>query len=132
MSIERKEIAMPSGKTLSFQDPDFEDALNLYQAVLEEAKPIQFNTNLEVGTIIKDVFCTAFSSKKIQACIWKCMEKCLYNGERVTKSTWEPVEARSDYMAACLEVAIKSISPFTKDLFAFYGKALEKLQNHQA
>ena len=40
MSIERKEIAMPSGKTLSFQDPDFEDALNLYQAVLEEAKHI--------------------------------------------------------------------------------------------
>jgi len=130
MEIQREDIVLKSGKILSYQEPDFEDALNLYQAILEEGKAIKLEAGIEVGHVIKDVICSSLSSKVVRAHVEKCMEKSLYDGSRIVKATWQPSAARGDYMAVFTEVANRSTAPFTKDLFSLYQKALSIVQGH--
>lgn len=122
-----KTIKLPSGAELSIDVAPFADARALYQACLEEGKILRLDPTAEVdANLFKDLLCTALSSKKIEAAITKCMERALYNKLKITNDTWEPVEARDDYMTACLEVAKENILPFTKSLYAQYAGLLER------
>ena len=100
--VDRKEFKMPSGATISFQHPPFEDADELYRTFLEEMKGVKLMED-NIGDMVKNVFCMSLSSKKIKAQLKICMAKTLYNGERINEHTWEPIKAREDYIPACLE-----------------------------
>ena len=122
-----KSVPLPSGAELKVPVAPFEEALALYQAVLEEFKPLQYTEEAHVANLYKDLFCTSFSSKKILAALAPCMKRCLYNGEKVVSSTWEPTDARQDYMPACIAVASENISPFLKSLYAEFSPLLGSL-----
>lgn len=125
-----KEITLPSKAVLKIQLAPFADSRALYQALLEEAKGLKLDMSAEVdGNFYKDIFCVGFSSKKIEACIWKCMERCLYNDLKMTLDTFEAVEARGDYMQVLFEVTKENVSPFTKDLYAQFKTVSSMVQN---
>lgn len=120
-----KEVTLNSGATLKMGVVPFVDAKAFYQAVLEEARSVSISEDQEIGAnLIKDLFCTGFSSKKIDSCLKKCMDRCLYNGIRITDETWEPMEAREDYLQVCIEVAKETLAPFVKSLYAEFSTVM--------
>lgn len=127
------EVDLPSGAKLKIQLAPFADSKALYQAVLEELRGVTVGDDQEIGVnMLKDLFCTGFSSKKIEAALLKCMKKALYNDLPITDDTWEPAEARVDFMKVLLEVAKENISPFVKSLSAEFSLVREILRNDPA
>lgn len=128
-----EEIKLPSGAVLSVSLPDFETAKALYQAVAEEVRGLKVDANTEIdANFWKDLFLTFISSKKIEACLWKCMGQALYNGLKIDKDSFEKEDARDDYFMVCYEVGKKSILPFSKSLYAKYSHILGTLKNSLA
>ncbi len=127
-----KDVKLPSGATLSVMPAPFADSKALYQAVLKETKAIPLSMQMEKASLLKDLFCAGFSSKEIEACLWECFKRCLYNGVKIIPDTFEPVEAREDYMKVCVEVAKENILPFVKSLYAEYQAISEMTESVQA
>lgn len=119
-----KEVKLPTGAVLKVTPAPFADAKALYQAVLDEVKPLSIAGKPEVE-MYKDLFCAGFSSKKIEAALWECFKRCQYCDQRgdlkIDKDTFEPVESRDDYLTVCMEVAKENLAPFVKSLYAEYA-----------
>lgn len=114
---------MPSGAILKISLPPFAEAKALYQAVLEEVGNLKLDPKEEVDVNFwKGIFCTGFSSKKIDAALSTCMKRALYNEAKISDETWEPIAAREDYLPACFEVAQEAIQPFMKNLYAKFSQ----------
>lgn len=125
-----KSIVLPSGAKLDINVSPFPISRALYQAILDEAKALKLDAKTEMDVnFFKDLFCIGLSSKKIEACIEECFKRVTYNGRRIDSETFEPVEAREDYMTVCFEVAQENILPFTKTLMRQYSHILEKLKS---
>jgi hypothetical protein len=125
VEVERKEKKLPSGAVLRFNLAKFEDGRDLYQAFAEETKAVRFNSTRETGEVWKDLAVIALSSKTIEAAIWKCFKRATYDtgtGEmKITTETFEPPEAREDYIPALLEIGKENLQPFMKSLYAEFG-----------
>lgn len=119
-----KEIALPSGAKLGIGDTPFATSKNLCQVVLEELKIVKINSTDDISNLVKDAFCTAFSSPKIEIALKPCLERCTYNGVKITEATWEPITARADYLKVCAEVGKHNVDPFLSGLYADYKTAL--------
>lgn len=124
--MESRKLKLPSGAELEVQPAPFADAKALYQAILEEGKHVHVSENME--SAIKDMFCVGLSSKKIEKALESCMQRALYEGQKITEATFEPVERRQDYLVVCLEVAKENIEPFTKSLYAQFKGTLDQLR----
>lgn len=122
--MQLREIKLPSGATLKVQPSPFAISKALYQALLKEAKEVPFDTKMEMATLWKNLFCIAFSSPTIEACLQECFKRCTFNGGagdiKIDENTFEPVERRDDYMKVCVEVAKENVLPFVKSLYAEY------------
>lgn len=130
------EIKLPSGALLKITPASFAEAKTLYQALLAELKSVRIDKELTTpeneAELIKDLFCAGFSSPLIEAALWPCFRRCTYNPTpgkpgaadvRIDEATFEPVEAREDYVQVCVEVAKVNVGPFAKSLFANWGIA---------
>lgn len=115
-----REVDLPSGAKLKFHQAPYRDAYSLFQSFLEEMRSLKLDPKMDLGdpNLKKDVFCSLVISKKFEAKLSECMKRALYNELRITDDTWEPAEARGDYIPACFEVAMENIAPFMKGLYA--------------
>lgn len=128
-----KKVGLPSGAELVITPAPFADAKALYQAVLEELKSLKLNPQDDVDVnLLKDLICAGFGSKKIELALSKCFQRATYNGLKVTDDTWEPVEARQDYLQACLEVAKENLLPFVKSLSAEFSTVFRAITGDHA
>jgi hypothetical protein len=128
-----REVSLPSGANLKLQIPPLDDALELFAAVCEEGKGIKVDPNAQADwDFMKDIAFTALASKKISACLWKCMEKSLYNDLRIDKKTFESEASRGDYLFVCVEVGKEALLPFVKNLFAQLGEVAAKIKGFLA
>lgn len=133
MSSDFKEEKLPSGAVLKIGVIPFGDAKNLYQTLLEENKAVKLLSKDEVVNLIKDVFCHTFASKKVEAALLPCLQRCTYNGVKIDiEKTFEPESARQDYMKVCALVGKHAIDPFLKSLYADFLTALKAAENFQA
>lgn len=127
------EVVLPSKAKLKISPSAFAVSKELFQAITEEMKSLNISASTEIDiNLFKDMFCTGLSSKKIEKCIWECMKKATYNDLKITEDTFEPVEAREDYIPVMFEVAKENITPFMKSLFASYADILKKIPFVQA
>ncbi len=77
-------IDLPSGAKLKVTPAPFKDAKALYQACLEELKGLNLDPKQEIdANFFKGLFCVGFSSQKIEAALYKCFQRCTYNGNRI-------------------------------------------------
>lgn len=121
------DIKLPSGAVLKITLSPFAISKNLFEAVTEEIKLLKLDPQAELDfDLCKNLFCTGFSSKKIDAALQECMKRATYNGVKLTEDTFEPEDARQDYVTVCLEVALLNLRPFTKNLFAELSRIAEK------
>jgi coenzyme F420-reducing hydrogenase gamma subunit len=126
-----REIVLPSGALLVVNAAPFRDARALYQAILHELRDITITTATALEVVIKDLFCAGFGSLAIEQALETCMARCLYNGLKIDGDTFEPLEARQDYMQACMEVAKDNVSPFAKPLFAEFAQYMKMAEDIQ-
>jgi hypothetical protein len=125
-----KSVQLPSGAKLVITVSPFAVSRALYQALLEELKGLKLDPKAEIDVNLwKDLFCSALSSKKIEACLEECMKRATYNGRKIDSDTFEPVEARGDYFDVCFEVAKENVLPFAKSLYAQYADILAKVKS---
>lgn len=128
-----KEIELPSGAKLKIGLAPFAASKELYQVILDEAKSLKIEASTEIDvSLFKDAFCAALSSKRIENAVLECAKKCVYNDLKIDGNTFEPVEARQDYIPMLIEVAKENLLPFTKSLSAKYGDILKKITPAQA
>lgn len=129
------ETTLPSGATLKITPAAFRHANALNKAIAEAAKGVfvpgsAFDKELSVQGILSDpaavgVFVNTLlsvaTSDKVEAAIFACGEKALYNGVPVTPALFdEPKlgdDARVDYYVICFEIIKANCAPF-------FGKAL--------
>ena len=125
-------IKLPSGAELKINLAPFIDSKNLYQAVLEELKHLKIDAKTDIDVnLFKDIFCYGFSSVKVEKALEQCMKRCLLNGLKIDKDTFEPEELREDYLTCCLEVAKVNVMPFFKPLLAQYSQVIAMIPNTQ-
>jgi hypothetical protein len=130
-----REIKLPSGATLKITPSPFAVSKALYQTLLKEARGITVNTKTEMTELYKDIFCVGFSSPEVERCLWECFKRCTYNNGKgdlkIDENTFEPVEARDDYMSVCVEVIKENVLPFVKSLYAEYLRITAMMENVQ-
>ncbi len=126
-------VKLPSQAELKITPAPFAEAKALYQAILAEAKGtrIDFTTDIDMN-FMKDLACLAFSSKSIEDAVMVCMKRALYNGKNINQDTFEPEEAREDYIPAMVEIAKVNIAPFMKSLYAQLRALPALIQSSQA
>lgn len=117
-----KELTLPSGAVLKIQPAPFAEAKALYQAILEEVKHVQISATSDMTSVFKDLACIGFSSRKIEQALDQCFKRCLYNNLKIDKDTFEPVEAREDYIVVCVAVTKENITPFGKSLMQEFSQ----------
>lgn len=122
------EVKLPSGANLRIQIAEFAVSKALAQALSKELNIVSLKMDAGLPEFMKQLFCESFSSPTIEKCIWDCMERCTINKIKITKDSFEPIEARGDYLEVLLEVAKANVAPFTKSLFAQYQKFSEILE----
>lgn len=115
-----RKVTLPSGAILEIGEAPFATAKALWQALMREMKLVAISQKGEVSEMLKNAFCAGFSSPEVEACLWECMRRCLYNGLKIDDGTFEPTKARGDYIKVCVEVAKDNVSPFAKSLYADY------------
>lgn len=123
---------MPSGASLRITLSPFSVSKALYQAVLKELKAVKMDTTMEVGSLFKEVFCSAFSSHEIEKCLFECFKRCTYSINsgphlKIDDTTFEAEESRQDYMSVCMEVAKENLLPFLKGLLSEYQNGLKMM-----
>ena len=109
-----RKVSMPSGAELVVNVAPFKDSKALFQAIIKEWKDLGPDSFLNMGKM----FSSAFSSPDVEAALWPCAIRSLYNGEKITPDSFEAEEMRQDFIPVCLEVVRENIGPFTKSLFS--------------
>lgn len=127
-----RELVLPSGATLKITPAEFIVSKALFQAVSRELRSVR---GANIDDILKDIFCASIASPEIEACVWECFKRCLYNSGagdfKITADTFEAVERRVDYVKVCIEVAKDNITPFVKSLYAELSGFRLMLENIQ-
>lgn len=126
---------LPSGAELNLTTmPPFADSKALFTAILKNVvSKMNLSGDRDInGEIIKELFCNGLSSPEVDAALQKCMERALYNGQKIVADTFEKEEARQDYIEVCWQVAERNIFPFLKGLFAKLSIPNELVTKYQA
>ena len=126
-------ITLKSGATLAVSIAPFTAGNRLMKAVARELSSVDFNLevarelssvdfNLDLKSfdelsdkdinVLKNVAFQTLQSDAIEAAVMECMKKCLYNEQRITEKTFEPEEARPDYLPVAWEVMKANLRPF--------------------
>jgi hypothetical protein len=75
----------------------------------------------------KDTILKLLSSKAVYAGVWTCLASCTYTAPgteapvRITKSTFQPEEARQDFLPAAWEVLTLNVTPFFGSLASLFS-----------
>lgn len=129
-----------SGCSITINEAPFEDSINLKNSIMKELsnsgfnldveslKGIDFNSDIDskVFSKIINAVLAIDSSSVVFENIFKCLERCKYNSEKITKTTFEDTQARENYyeiIAACIKV---NLLPFFKGLVLMFGQFSKK------
>lgn len=130
-----KEIELPSGRKIEITPAPFSEAKRLYQSLASEFMRLDIRETDEMGNLIKNVLCLGISSAVVDSALSPCIKRCTYEGRKIVEDTFEPVEAREDYLDVCYEIAKENVQPFMKSLFAQFrviSGTLESIQQSSA
>lgn len=113
---------LKSGAELQLQIAAFSVSNKLFQAVINEIRLVDIKIDgvksfedLLTGDLngVKNVLLQIAGSKSVEMAIHECMKCCLYKGVRLDAAkSFEPQDARQDYLPVAWEVMKFNLSPF--------------------
>jgi len=118
------EILLKSGAVLVVNMAPFSSSNKLLKVIMRELKTVDLELeNLDLAKIasqdintLKNAVCQLLSSDALEQAVFECMGKCTYNGSRIVKDTFEPDDARQDYLPCAWEVIKANLRPFFSGL----------------
>lgn len=114
-------ITLKSGALLQITVAPRKDSSALLRAITRELAKlsIKLDEKLDVasfaGPAISGLL-QLLQSEDVEKAAFVCMGKCLYNGQRITEATFEPEEARPDFLPVVQEVIKANVVPFFANL----------------
>lgn len=127
------EYILPSGAVLTVTPLPYGEAFDVTQMISREVDKIDLKLPTDVDfkdsdavtkymlshiDDIKSPICKVISSTKVLEAAHKCMKKCTYNGLRIVGDTFDPVEARKDFILTCFYALKENVSPFLEGLLS--------------
>lgn len=125
-----KDVTLPSGALLQIGTVPFDATNNLKKAVMKEVKAIPMTSTKILIDLSKDYVCGILGSDEVEKCLWECMKRCLYNGMKIDKATFESEEARSDFTDVQMEVGQHCLLPFGKSLMLLLQLTLVQMRKN--
>lgn len=123
-----KTITLKSGNTFELQEADFVNSWELTQLIASELSaslpglkidsldPAELlEKDIDLGKFIS-VILRLVASKPVYAALWPCFASCLYNTEKIDRSTFETPKSRPDFIPCVLEILKLNVLPFIKGL----------------
>ena len=115
---------LKSGVTVELAVAPFKVAKELFKVLANELKLVEVDLGtLDLSKIqntdinaIKNAILQLAGSDKVEAHVFACLARCTYNGVKITPDTFEPEEARGDYLPCALEVIKINVVPFFSGL----------------
>lgn len=118
------EILLKSGAVLVVNMAPFSSSNKLLKVIVKELKNVEIELeNLDLAKFasqdintLKNAVCQMLASDALEQAVFECMAKCTYNGSRIVKDTFEPEDARGDYLPCAWEVIKANLRPFFSGL----------------
>lgn len=113
-----------TGAKVKVNAAPFVDAMALKNAITKEladsgisfgTKGISADMDLDVGAMLSHVM-RLDSSPAVNAALFSCLQRCTYNGIKVTEATFEDPATREDYYEVVFACLKENITPFFKGL----------------
>jgi hypothetical protein len=124
------EIKSISGKVIKINEASFEDCCQLQELIASilaetglDLNNIDFNNlnefvkNTDIDFILKPIL-KMISNKEFRQIIFKCLNRSLYDNERITPELFDIVENRGDYYPIVIECLKVNILPFFSKLLS--------------
>lgn len=113
-----QDFTLPSQAKLHVTVVPFKDAMALTKSLMKAASGIQLARNpLDMDvTVLKDAMIAAATSEEVETAVFRCLERCTYEGIRVTPDLFNDKDlgekARADYFSICGKVVEVNCAPF--------------------
>lgn len=118
------EFLSKNGAQVRINPADFEDAMDLQSAIFTEAAKAEFkidglsvDSEFDLSGLIKAGMSVA-ASKEVREILFKCLVRCTYKGQKITKQTFEDMDARKDYYEIVLACLKENLTPFFEGLLS--------------
>lgn len=132
-----------SGAEIKINPAPFADAMALKNAILKSVSKSGINLdrldvnkidmNMEISSDVLNSLISAVlnvdSSDEVNRCVFKCLERCSYNSEKITLETFEDESARGDYYQIVFEVIRENINPFFKGAVSMLKQKFQTIPN---
>jgi len=130
-------IELPSGSILEVQLLSFEEAWNIFQLfskTIEEMnmdiKDFSFfkqdddkrNFTFVDFLKLKGPICSILSNKSLSEAGVRCLDRCIYNGLKIDRRTFDSQEARGDFLPSLFYALKENVSPFFGNLISYFAK----------
>jgi len=112
---------------LDIKIASFEEGFELQKAVVEALRKIDFRLERIIDeanfpellkNIITGMALSYISEPSVQKPLWACLGRCLYNGKRITKETFDDAANRKDFIPVAVKCIEANIEPFTEGLLS--------------
>lgn len=119
-----QKFTLPTGAVLEVSVSSFSDASQLRKQLLAATRGVPLPSDLlnEDVTALKDLVVNAACSDAVEEAFFRCADKALYNGVRVSRELFDDPkimeQARRDYYAIMLRVIEVNCEPFFEQLFS--------------
>lgn len=117
-------ITLKSGRELQLGLAPFSVGMKLFKTIANELKNVEIDLDTldlkkiggkDINTLKNAIFQLA-GSDALEMALFQCMERCLYDGQKIGRTTFEPEDARQDYLPVAWEVMKYNLAPFFKGL----------------
>jgi hypothetical protein len=118
---------LPSGAYLDVTPLSYAQAWEVAQTVIKVVEKVQldlrgidFESLLATDIIaFKGPLCAILGSPEMNNAVKLCFNRCSYNQVRIDDKTFEPVDARGDYLFAAFYALRENVYPFFGSLVSF-------------
>lgn len=132
-------INLPSGATLLISIADFDEANRLKKTIARELASVRIDLKslslediaIEEIDSVKNIALQLLASDAVEAALWPCMSRCLYNNTPIDRKTFLAESAREDFHPIAWEVARYNLRPFVKSLLSLFKTSAPAEPNDQ-
>lgn len=128
-----------NGAKIVINSAPFVDVMTLKSAIQKElansnikldVTNLSMESEIDIGSIIK-VIMQIDSSKEFYESLFKCLNRCTYNDQKVTETLFDNDDIREDYYTLAVECLKVNLKPFLKGLVSSFPKLLTSLHPAQ-
>lgn len=118
-----KEFTAPSGAKVKINYGEMRDVFALKDSISKELLNLDSGATAESlmdmdASVIAKAAMMVDSSDKVRACIFKCLTRSTYDGQKITEETFSSHETWGDYYDIAIECIKVNLSPFLKPLLS--------------